>query len=135
MLDAIFHAAYRDGLTAMMLAPDATLALHSWGRPQSLLSMWFHDELLPAVERHGLTDTFVCVDGLRLAVGGALKAEHLARHLARMDVSGPQTVLIGDSLDDANAAESVGAGIVLYTGGFTDPSRLRMSGLPGRLVG
>ena len=130
VLDAIFHDAYRDGLTSMTLAPDATLALRSWAGPQSLLSMWFHDELLPAIERHGLTDTFVGVDGLRLAVGGALKAEHLARHLTRMEVSGAQAVLIGDSLDDAHAAESVGAGIVLYTGGFTDPSRLRMSGLP-----
>jgi phosphoglycolate phosphatase-like HAD superfamily hydrolase len=39
-------------------------------------------------------------------------------------------VLIGDSLDDADAAESVGARCVLYTGGFTDPDRLRASGRP-----
>ena len=31
-------------------------------------------------------------------------------------------VLIGDSLDDAAAAASVGAAVVLYTGGFTDPA-------------
>jgi phosphoglycolate phosphatase-like HAD superfamily hydrolase len=39
-------------------------------------------------------------------------------------------VLIGDSLDDGTAADSVGAASVLYTGGFTDPARLRASGRP-----
>nr|BFE67619.1 hypothetical protein GCM10020092_009200 [Actinoplanes digitatis] len=43
---------------------------------------------------------------------------------------GDQVVLIGDSLDDAEAAESVGGVCVLYSGGFTDPSRLRASGRP-----
>ena len=39
-------------------------------------------------------------------------------------------VLIGDSLDDAAAADSVGGKVVLYTGGFTHPDRLRASGRP-----
>ena len=39
-------------------------------------------------------------------------------------------MLIGDSLDDADAAASVGAGCVLYSGGFTDEERLRASGHP-----
>jgi phosphoglycolate phosphatase-like HAD superfamily hydrolase len=39
-------------------------------------------------------------------------------------------VMIGDSIDDADAAESVGGTAVLYTGGFTDPARLRESGRP-----
>jgi phosphoglycolate phosphatase-like HAD superfamily hydrolase len=38
--------------------------------------------------------------------------------------------LIGDSLDDADAATSVGARCVLYTGGISDPARLRASGHP-----
>jgi phosphoglycolate phosphatase-like HAD superfamily hydrolase len=63
-------------------------------------------------------------------VGGDLKAGHLARHLDELGVRGEEAVLIGDSLDDATAAESVGAGVVLYTGGFTDPARLRASGRP-----
>jgi phosphoglycolate phosphatase-like HAD superfamily hydrolase len=37
-------------------------------------------------------------------------------------------VLIGDSLDDAAAADAVGGQAVLYTGGFTAPARLRASG-------
>jgi phosphoglycolate phosphatase-like HAD superfamily hydrolase len=118
------------GLTTTSLAADAKDAITSWPGTQSLLSMWFHTELVPAVETYGLAGLFTRVDGLRTEVGGDLKAGHLARHLAGQEVAGDQAVLIGDSLDDAAAAESVGAACVLYTGGFTHASRLRASGLP-----
>ena len=129
-LDRIFHDAYRLGLTSMELAADAQAALKSWPGSQSLLSMWFHDELVPAVETYGLAGVFTRVDGLRTEVGGHLKAGHLAEHLAGLGVAGEQVVLIGDSLDDAAAADTVGGRAVLYTGGFTDPVRLRASGYP-----
>ena len=129
-LDRIFHDAYRLGLTTTSLAADAMQALRSWSGTQSLLSMWFHSELVPAIETYGLTGVFSRVDGLRTEVGGDLKAGHLARHLDELGVSGDRAVLIGDSLDDALAAESVGAAAVLYTGGFTHPARLRASGRP-----
>ncbi len=129
-LDRLFHDAYRLGLTTMTLAPDAMAAIKLWSDSQSLLSMWFHDELVPAVETYGLAGVFARVDGLRTEVGGDLKAGHLATHLAEMGVSGTEVVMIGDSLDDAAAADSVGAKVVLYTGGFTDPARLRASGYP-----
>jgi phosphoglycolate phosphatase-like HAD superfamily hydrolase len=73
---------------------------------------------------------FTRIDGLRTEVGGDLKAGHLARHLAELGIPGDRAVLIGDSLDDGAAADSVGAASVLYTGGFTDPARLRASGRP-----
>ncbi|WP_436526089.1 HAD family hydrolase [Actinoplanes sp. HUAS TT8] len=130
-LDRIFHDAYRLGLTDISLAADAMAAIKTWPGSQSLLSMWFHNELVPAVETYGLSGVFTRIDGLRTEVGGDLKAGHLARHLEGLGVAGADVVLIGDSLDDASAADSVGAGSVLYTGGFTDPVRLRES---GRLV-
>ncbi|GIE83552.1 HAD family hydrolase [Actinoplanes regularis] len=129
-LDRIFHDAYRLGLTDIALAADALAAIKTWPGTQSLLSMWFHDELVPAVETYGLAGVFARIDGLRTEVGGDLKAGHLARHLAGLGVTGAEVVLIGDSLDDAAAADSVGAASVLYTGGFTDPVRLRESGRP-----
>jgi phosphoglycolate phosphatase-like HAD superfamily hydrolase len=129
-LDRIFHDAYRLGLTSTSLAADAKEAIKSWPGSQSLLSMWFHHELVPALDTYGLTGLFTRVDGLRTEVGGDLKAGHLARHLDELGVSGDEAVLIGDSLDDASAAASVGAACVLYTGGFTDPARLRASGVP-----
>ena len=129
-LDRIFHDAYRLGLTTTSLAADAMHAIRSWPGTQSLLSMWFHAELVPAIETYGLTGVFTRVDGLRTEVGGDLKAGHLARHLDQLGISGDRAVLVGDSLDDALAAESVGAAAVLYTGGFTHPARLRASGRP-----
>jgi phosphoglycolate phosphatase-like HAD superfamily hydrolase len=129
-LDRIFHDAYRVGLTSMALAADAMTAIKSWPGSQSLLSMWFHSELVPAVETYGLGGVFTRVDGLRTEVGGHLKAGHLARHLDELGVPGHRAVLIGDSLDDAAAADSVGGAVVLYTGGFTHPDRLRASGRP-----
>jgi phosphoglycolate phosphatase-like HAD superfamily hydrolase len=129
-LDKIFHDAYRDGLTTCELADDATAAMAAWPGSQSLLSMWFHDELVPTVHTYGLAGRFTRVDGLRATVGGGPKAESLRRHLAELSVAGGAVVLIGDSIDDAEAAESVGGRAVLYTGGFTDPGRLRASGHP-----
>ncbi|ROT31974.1 HAD family hydrolase [Micromonospora sp. HM5-17] len=129
-LDKLFHEAYRLGLAECTLTADAAVALRSWHGSQSLLSMWFHDELVPTVDRYGLTPHFRRIDGLRAGVGGGRKASHLARHLAAVGVEGRSTVLIGDSIDDAEAAAYVGARCVLYTGGITDPARLRASGWP-----
>ncbi|MEV0715267.1 HAD hydrolase-like protein [Asanoa sp. NPDC050611] len=131
-LDAIFHDAYRAGLTTCALADDAVTAMRSWAGTQSLLSMWFHEDLVPAVTAFGLDGRFRRVDGVQVALGGdrAFKAGHLARHLTELGVDGASVVLIGDSLDDADAARSVGAECVLYTGGFTDEERLRASGHP-----
>ncbi|MCM0675521.1 HAD hydrolase-like protein [Micromonospora phytophila] len=129
-LDKIFHDAYRTGLTTCALAHDAQVAMAAWPGSQSLLSMWFHDELVPTVHTYGLSGHFVRVDGLRATVGGDRKAESLQRHLAELGVDGSDVVLIGDSVDDADAALSVGGRAVLYTGGFTDPGRLRASGHP-----
>lgn len=129
-LDRIFHDAYRLGLTTMTLKADAMTAIKVWPGSQSLLSMWFHEELIPAVDTYGLAGLFARVDGLRTEVGGDLKAGHLGRHLEALGVRGEDAVLIGDSLDDGFAADSVGAASVLYTGGFTDPARLRAAGRP-----
>ncbi|MCW6005887.1 HAD hydrolase-like protein [Micromonospora sp. CPCC 205371] len=129
-LDKIFHESYRMGLATCGLTADALTAMRAWAGTQSLLSMWFHEELVPTIETYGLTPMFNRVDGLRSTVGGDLKAGHLQRHLVELGIAGESVVLIGDSVDDAHAAASVGAACVLYTGGFTDPERLRAVGVP-----
>ncbi|HEX6967933.1 MAG TPA: HAD hydrolase-like protein [Micromonosporaceae bacterium] len=129
-LDRVFHDAYRKGLTGCGLATDAMHAIRTWSGTQSLLSMWFHDELVPTVQTFGLADLFVRVDGLRTDVGGDRKAEYLVRHLDELGVVGESAVLIGDSVDDAHAAAAVGASCVLYAGGLTHPDVLRGSGYP-----
>jgi phosphoglycolate phosphatase-like HAD superfamily hydrolase len=129
-LDAAFHEAYRAGLTTCRLTVDARSAIAAWAGTQSLLSMWFHQELVPTVDRHGLTALLARVDGLRDVIGGGFKAPHLDAHLRALAVDGRDCVLIGDSVDDAYAAAEVGAQVVLYAGGFTDEARLRATGLP-----
>jgi len=129
-LDRAFHDAYDAGFASIALARDALDALASWTGTQSLLSMWFHDQLVPTVEGHGLTGYFRRVDGLRAEVGGGPKAPHLVAHLDALGLDASDVLMIGDSVDDADAAASVGAACVLYSGGFTDRKRLELVGVP-----
>ncbi|GGJ91732.1 phosphatase [Pilimelia anulata] len=129
-LDVVFHEAYRRGLVKTGLAADAEAAMRAWRGSQSLLSMWFHDELVPAVEGYGLDALLRRIDGRRHEVGGGHKVAHLRAHLAALELPGERVVLIGDTLDDADAAAAVGAACVLYTGGLTDPTQLRARGVP-----
>ena len=129
-LDRVFHDVYRDGLAGIDLAADARAAMTAWTGTQSLLSMHFHTELVPLVRRFGLDERMARVDGLRALVGGGPKAPHLVAHLAAVGVAAGEAVLVGDTVDDADAAHEVGAGIVLYAGGITDEARLRATGAP-----
>ena len=129
-LDKVFHEAYRSGLHRCALTEGAAEAMAAWPGTQSLLSMYFHDELVPAVSVHGLVAKLSRVDGLRVGANGMPKAPFLASHLDALGVAGEDCVLIGDSIDDADAAAAVGARIVLYSGGFTDEERLRATGHP-----
>lgn len=130
-LDKVFHDAYLAGLSACRLVDDALAGLRAWPGSQSLLSMWLHDTLVPVVEGFGLASYFVRIDGRRSPDGlGGGKAPYLVEHLAALALTGGEVVLIGDTVDDAHAAAAVGAGCVLYGGGFTDPEVLRQTGVP-----
>jgi phosphoglycolate phosphatase-like HAD superfamily hydrolase len=129
-LDRLFHDAYRAGLPSCRLAIGAGRALTGWVGTQSLLSMFFHAELVAAVDALGVGSHLVRIDGLRDPVGGGPKAPHLRAHLAHLAVSPAEVVLIGDSVDDADAAVDVGARVVLYDGGFTHTDRLTATGHP-----
>ena len=129
-LDRVFHETYARGLSAAPLSAGAVEALCAWPGSQSLLSMWFHEELLELLGRHGLAEHFVRVDGLRVRPGGGAKLPHLAEHLAALGLPGRAYVLIGDSVDDAVAARALCAGCVLYAGGVTDAARLSGTGFP-----
>jgi phosphoglycolate phosphatase-like HAD superfamily hydrolase len=130
LLDDAFHDAYRARMAEVQLAPDALEAMAKWPGTQSLLSMFFHDELLVEVERHGLGARLVRVDGLPGTIGGHRKGAFLERHLEALGLDPAGVVLIGDSVDDGDAARSAGAAAVLYAGGFTDPALLKATGLP-----
>ena len=131
-LAVTFHGSYRSLAGTARLAGDAVEALDQVagaGLTQSLLSMWTHDDLLPIVDAFELTARFVRVDG-QPTFGGGHKAEHLHRHLALLGLQGWQVLVIGDSLDDAVAAEAAGAACVLVDSGSHAPEVLATSGAP-----
>jgi phosphoglycolate phosphatase-like HAD superfamily hydrolase len=134
-LDGAFHDRYRELSVACGLTEGAPALLSEWGavpgRSQSLLSMYAHEQLVPVVEGFGLTGHFVRVDG-RTGASGGRKAGFLAAHLAALgrDLDRSRTVLVGDAVDDAEAALESGIGAVLYTGGSHTREKLAAVGVP-----
>lgn len=135
-IDDVYHDGYRAALARARLTADAEPALDTVaeaGWTQSLLSMYRHDDLVPLVTEFGIVDRFVRIDGLR-GPGGGRKAPHLAAHLDRfIDAAGGQpgeVVVVGDALDDAAAAEHVGAACILYDGGSHPRVELEEAGVP-----
>lgn len=132
-IDTLYHDAYRDLLDTCGLASGVPDMLHQWteqGRSQSLLSMWFHSELVPLVTQLGLHDVFDRVDGVREDVGGGTKDTHLEQHLEVLGRAPEEVVLVGDVLDDAYAAERVGTNCVLLTTGVMSREKLETAGYP-----
>lgn len=133
-LDRRFHDAYREKLVEAALSRDAIAALEAVRQvpaDQSLLSMFPHDELVPLVDRLGVSSYFRRIDGLRGAPG-APKASFLEVHLRElMRHEDPHTVLlIGDATDDAIAAAHVGAAAVLVDNGSHHRAELEAMGVP-----
>jgi len=136
--DASFHDSYRRRVETATLATDAVEAVaaaHRSGLSQSLLSMYWHDELIPQVTRFGLGEFLVRVDGLR-GTPGDRKQLYLEEHLRAVghDLSSqidPGDVLvIGDALDDVAAATALGLNCVLYDGGTHPAEQLAAAGVP-----
>jgi phosphoglycolate phosphatase-like HAD superfamily hydrolase len=128
-LDALFHEQYEIERLRCGLAAGADQLLAGWRGTQSLLSMWHHEALVPLVSSLGLARHFVRVDG-RIGPNGGHKAEHLVRHLEALAVDPGDAVVVGDSIDDAWAAQHVGARCVLHTGGFYARATLVQAGVP-----
>ena len=136
--DEAFHMSYRRRVGKAGLAADALDSLEAAreaGLSQSLLSMYWHDELIPQVDRFDLARFLVRVDGLRGAPGDR-KQGYLEDHLraveqnlgSRLDPS--EVLVIGDALDDAAAAASLGLECVLYNGGAHPKEQLIGAGVP-----
>lgn len=133
-MDEAFHRHYAEHRIGCGLTEGVEELLREWrlaGRSQSLLSMYVHEHLVPAVRGFGIHDHFLRVDG-RTGPSGGTKALHMERHLAALvGVVAPEhTVVIGDAVDDAVAAAHVGARAVLYTGGSHSRASLESVGVP-----
>ncbi|MFI0822453.1 HAD family hydrolase [Streptomyces sp. NPDC021098] len=133
VMDEAFHRHYWTLAETAGLALGARELLAEWqsaGLTQSLCSLAPHENLMPLVRNHGIADHFVRVDG-RTGQSTTGKAEQMVRHLAALEKVPPQRiVVIGDAVDDAVAAEHVGARAVLYTGGSHSRTSLLAAGVP-----
>ncbi len=129
-VDEVFHVAYRTGVRDAYLTIDAEPALRqvaSSGATQSLLSMWWHDELQPVIRRFGIDGFMERVDGNR-GEAGETKLRHLAAHLEALGRD--RAVVIGDSVDDGRAALELGLPCVMYDGGSHHRRGLEELGAP-----
>jgi phosphoglycolate phosphatase-like HAD superfamily hydrolase len=133
-LDGAFHVDYLGLVEQAGLRADAIAALDAvpaLGVKQSLLSMWPHDYLLPLVERLGLASYFALIEGNRNR-GEAGKTDALHRHLAALGLVevADRVLMIGDTVDDADAAVATGCRCVLIDSGHTAPGALEATGHP-----
>ena len=137
-IDDDFHAAYHALLDQARLTVDARRAIElvaEGGGTQSVLSMWWHDQLVPAVRFFGLEDHMLAVDGHRGGPGES-KEKHLVGHVDQLTRLFPElvrreaVVVIGDVTDDADAARAAGVGCVLYDGGSQPRAVLAAMGVP-----
>ncbi|MFI2235897.1 HAD family hydrolase [Streptomyces chrestomyceticus] len=134
-----YHRTYRDLLDRARLREGVAEILDSLagaGVTHSLLSMGEHDEVVALLEREGLLSRFLVAEGMARQQRTESKQAVLARHLDAVrerhpdELSVDRVLLIGDTLDDNEAAVAVGASCVLLADGSYDPERAAAVAVP-----
>lgn len=134
----VFHETYMEIKHQASLAHDAVIALEmvaATGGSQSLLSMWVHDHLMTSVEELGIGHHFSNVRGQSEATHQS-KAASLAAHLDEIESSTGRSfasgdvVMIGDAVDDSEAAKKCEVECVLVSTGASVRSDLVETGWP-----
>lgn len=136
-IDTVFHDTYAEAVAErtdlMPGAREALMTIDDSHASQSLLSMYPHHLLLPLVDHFDLDRHFEAVHGL-VGEGGGRKLPHLERHLDEMvHLHGgdpTRALVIGDAIDDAVAAQHLGARVVLLASGSHPRSGLEATGAP-----
>ncbi len=129
--EAEYHRGYNSQIAEIRLAKDALDAVRevaARGIGQSVLSMWRQDLLEAEVARSGLAPYLSMVDG-RVRPGGGPKASYLKTHLHTLGVLPAHALVVGDAVDDFDAAREVGAKCVLYEGGTHSRETLSATGV------
>jgi phosphoglycolate phosphatase-like HAD superfamily hydrolase len=123
---------YRQGIAAVGLADgamDALAAVAGHGWTQSIVSLHEEPVLRADVAAKGIADRFLDIVGARPEGWlGDRKTTMLAAHLAAHGLDPAATVVIGDMVDDATAAQCAGTRVVLVPTGDSSAERLRASG-------
>ncbi|MFE2110794.1 HAD family hydrolase [Kitasatospora sp. NPDC059463] len=112
-------------------ARQLMMQLRARGVRQSLLSLAPHERLVAEVGQVGIAGLLERIDG-RPGASVPSKAPAMAAHLQALGplVDPARTLVIGDSVDDAVAAQAVGAVAVLHTSGLHGEARLDTAGVP-----
>ncbi|MGA0333051.1 MAG: HAD family hydrolase [Kiritimatiellia bacterium] len=113
---------YEDVRSALDRVRDA-------GMGQSILSAYKHDTLVRLVHEHQLNTYFHDLHGHHhiYPVG---KAPQGREALEKLEIDPAATVLIGDTVHDAEVAEELGMACILIPGGNQPEAKLRALGLP-----
>lgn len=116
----------------LRLQPDAADAIDliSARATQSLLSMAPDGQLQQLIDHHDIRTWFVRIEGSPRNDSDGTKAGRLEAHLRAAGVDPAGTVVIGDTVDDHEAAMANGARSVLVTTGSTSRSQLEATGAP-----
>jgi phosphoglycolate phosphatase len=127
-----FITAYESGRPDCPLHPEAqptleTLSLN--GYTQSILSASKAEYLARAVRDYGLEPFFLGWAGLNDHHANS-KVEVGKRHLQDLSIDPTTTLMIGDTLHDAEVAEALGVDCWLITRGHQNRTRLEQSGVP-----
>ena len=136
-LDHVFQDAYREGFDDADLNSEASAAIRSVadsGATQSIVSMLWHDMLVPTVSGFGLDGFMLALDGNR-GSAGETKDQHMVHHVGRLrqvypELAGQTMTVIGDIIDDAAAARAAEVRCVLYDGGSQPRRVLERQGVP-----
>jgi phosphoglycolate phosphatase-like HAD superfamily hydrolase len=135
-IEDAFGQTYEAGVHTCGLSSDAVAAMDAWApRSQSLLSMFGHDRLLEMTGKFELHARLARIDGRPVDSDFGPKAKYLVRHFEHLRTEDPtltsaQLTMIGDCVDDADAARAIGASAVLYTGGSSSRAVLAEAGVP-----
>ena len=127
-----YELEYELELEAVGLRPDAheAMDLLAARASQSLLSMAQDEQLQRLVDRHGIRERFMLIEGSPTRDSDGSKAARLEHHLEAMGVDAASTVVIGDSVDDHEAAVANRARSVLVTTGSSARHLLEATGAP-----
>ncbi|KZL21573.1 Phosphoglycolate phosphatase [Pseudovibrio axinellae] len=127
-----FGKVYEPAMYDLPLAADALDALEvisGAGNSQSILSMAPHQELVSLVRHNGIYERFTRVDGAQ-DQKKHFKIDALQTHCDALGVEPANVCLIGDSIDDFDAANGLGAFSVLVSTGMYAHERLAATGAP-----
>ncbi|MFJ4679004.1 HAD family hydrolase [Kitasatospora sp. NPDC088783] len=133
LADHTYQDAYRryqhEHTTLMPGAHDALEGWRSAGGTQSLVSLHHHQELVDELHQHGIAHYFTKISG-RLGPTGGTKSRAMVTHIQHLAIPRRNIVAIGDTADDALAAQIAGIRVVLYTGGASSARELADTGAP-----